>query len=86
VVCFSGYANLRLDFGNFSFVEGTVMELKNKTRAGGWPWQEWARGRTFLKAHGAKVTVSDARPATLIAELSALLDEEFQWRQEAMVC
>jgi len=31
----------------------------------------------FLKAHGARVTVSDARPATLIAELSELLDEGF---------
>jgi len=29
----------------------------------------------FLKSKGAKVTVSDARPATLIAELPALLDE-----------
>jgi len=29
----------------------------------------------FLKQQGAKVTVSDARPATLIAELPALLDE-----------
>jgi UDP-N-acetylmuramoylalanine--D-glutamate ligase len=31
----------------------------------------------FLKARGARVTVSDARPATLIAELSDLLDEGF---------
>jgi UDP-N-acetylmuramoylalanine--D-glutamate ligase len=31
----------------------------------------------FLKARGARVTVSDARPATLIAELSELLDEGF---------
>ena len=29
----------------------------------------------FLKAHGARVTVSDSRPAALIAELSPLLDE-----------
>ena len=29
----------------------------------------------FLKSKGARVTVSDARPATLIAELPALLDE-----------
>ena len=29
----------------------------------------------FLKKHGARVTVSDARPGTLIAELPALLDE-----------
>ncbi len=31
----------------------------------------------FLKARGARVTVSDSRPATLIAELSELLDEGF---------
>jgi UDP-N-acetylmuramoylalanine--D-glutamate ligase len=31
----------------------------------------------FLKAQGARVTVSDARPATLIAELSELLDQGF---------
>jgi UDP-N-acetylmuramoylalanine--D-glutamate ligase len=31
----------------------------------------------FLKERGARVTVSDARPATLIAELSSLLDEGF---------
>jgi UDP-N-acetylmuramoylalanine--D-glutamate ligase len=31
----------------------------------------------FLKARGARVTVSDARPAMLIAELSTLLDEGF---------
>jgi UDP-N-acetylmuramoylalanine--D-glutamate ligase len=31
----------------------------------------------FLKAHGARVTVSDSRPARLIAELSELLDEGF---------
>jgi UDP-N-acetylmuramoylalanine--D-glutamate ligase len=29
----------------------------------------------FLKSHGARVTVSDSRPATLIAELPSLLDE-----------
>ena len=31
----------------------------------------------FLKSRGARVTVSDARPATLIAELSGLLEEGF---------
>jgi UDP-N-acetylmuramoylalanine--D-glutamate ligase len=31
----------------------------------------------FLKTRGARVTVSDARPATLIAELPQLLDEGF---------
>jgi len=31
----------------------------------------------FLKKRGARVTVSDARPATLIAELPTLLDEGF---------
>ena len=31
----------------------------------------------FLKERGARVTVSDARPATLINELSSLLDEGF---------
>lgn len=31
----------------------------------------------FLKSRGARVTVSDARPATLIAELRELLDEGF---------
>jgi len=31
----------------------------------------------FLKERGARVTVSDARPATLIAELSDLLDQGF---------
>ena len=31
----------------------------------------------FLKERGARVTVSDARPATLIAELSELLDQGF---------
>ena len=31
----------------------------------------------FLRARGARVTVSDARPATLIAELPMLLDEGF---------
>ena len=31
----------------------------------------------FLRARGARVTVSDARPATLIAELPILLDEGF---------
>lgn len=31
----------------------------------------------FLKERGARVTVSDARPATLITELPALLDEGF---------
>ncbi len=31
----------------------------------------------FLKARGARVTVSDARPATLIAEISEMLDQGF---------
>src|ERR1700678_4551746 len=31
----------------------------------------------FLKERGARVTVSDARPATLIAELPSLLEQGF---------
>ena len=51
------------------------MELKNKRVLVVGLGKSGLAAARFLKAHGAKVTVSDARPATLIAELPALLDE-----------
>jgi len=51
------------------------MEIKNKRVLVVGLGKSGLAAARFLKAHGAKVTVSDARPATLIAELPALLDE-----------
>jgi len=51
------------------------MELQNKRVLVVGLGKSGQAAARFLKAHGAKVTVSDARPATLIAELPALLDE-----------
>jgi UDP-N-acetylmuramoylalanine--D-glutamate ligase len=53
------------------------MELKNKRVLVVGLGKSGLAAARFLKARGALVTVSDARPATLIAELSELLDEGF---------
>jgi UDP-N-acetylmuramoylalanine--D-glutamate ligase len=53
------------------------MELKNKRVLVVGLGKSGLAAARFLKARGARVTVSDARPATLIAELSDLLDEGF---------
>jgi UDP-N-acetylmuramoylalanine--D-glutamate ligase len=51
------------------------MELKNKRVLVVGLGKSGQAAARFLKSKGARVTVSDARPATLIAELPALLDE-----------
>ena len=51
------------------------MELKNKRALVVGLGKSGLAAARFLKSKGAKVTVSDARPATLIAELPSLLDE-----------
>jgi UDP-N-acetylmuramoylalanine--D-glutamate ligase len=53
------------------------MELKNKRVLVVGLGKSGLAAARFLKARGARVTVSDARPATLIAELPQLLDEGF---------
>ncbi|HTV08795.1 MAG TPA: UDP-N-acetylmuramoyl-L-alanine--D-glutamate ligase [Candidatus Aquilonibacter sp.] len=50
------------------------MELKNKRVLVVGLGKSGIAAARFLKAHGAQVTVSDIRPAGLIAELPALLD------------
>jgi len=52
-----------------------VMELKNKRVLVVGLGKSGLSAARFLKSKGAKVTVSDARPATVIAELPTLLDE-----------
>jgi len=51
------------------------MELKNKRVLVVGLGKSGLAAARFLKSKGAKVTVSDARPATVIAELPTLLDE-----------
>ena len=51
------------------------MDLKNKRVLVVGLGKSGIAAARFLKARGARVTVSDSRPATLIAELSSLLDE-----------
>ncbi len=53
------------------------MELKNKRVLVVGLGKSGLAAARFLKERGARVTVSDARPATLIAELPTLLDEGF---------
>ncbi len=53
------------------------MELKNKRVLVVGLGKSGLAAARFLKQRGARVTVSDARPATLIAELPTLLDEGF---------
>ncbi len=53
------------------------MELKNKRVLVVGLGKSGLAAARFLKARGARVTVSDARPTTLIAELPQLLDEGF---------
>jgi UDP-N-acetylmuramoylalanine--D-glutamate ligase len=53
------------------------VELKNKRVLVVGLGKSGLAAARFLKERGAKVTVSDARPATLIAELPTLLDEGF---------
>ena len=53
------------------------MELKNKRVLVVGLGKSGLAAAHFLKAQGARVTVSDARPATLIAEMPGLLDEGF---------
>ena len=53
------------------------MELKNKRVLVVGLGKSGLAAAHFLKTLGARVTVSDARPATLIAELSELLDQGF---------
>ena len=53
------------------------LELKNKRVLVVGLGQSGLAAARFLQARGARVTVSDARPATLIAELPLLLDEGF---------
>lgn len=54
-----------------------VIDLKNKRVLVVGLGKSGLAAAHFLKARGARVTVSDARPATLIAELSGLLEEGF---------
>jgi UDP-N-acetylmuramoylalanine--D-glutamate ligase len=54
-----------------------MLELKNKRVLVVGLGKSGLAAAHFLKARGARVTVSDARPATLIAELSDLLDQGF---------
>jgi len=54
-----------------------MIELKNKRVLVVGLGKSGLAAARFLKARGARVTVSDARPATLIAELPQLLDEGF---------
>jgi UDP-N-acetylmuramoylalanine--D-glutamate ligase len=54
-----------------------MLELKNKRVLVVGLGKSGLAAARFLKAQGARVTVSDARPATLIAELSELLDQGF---------
>jgi UDP-N-acetylmuramoylalanine--D-glutamate ligase len=54
-----------------------MMELKNKRVLVVGLGKSGLAAAQFLKARGARVTVSDARPATLIAELSGLLEQGF---------
>jgi len=54
-----------------------MLELKNKRVLVVGLGKSGLAAAHFLKTLGARVTVSDARPATLIAELSELLDEGF---------
>jgi UDP-N-acetylmuramoylalanine-D-glutamate ligase len=53
------------------------MELKNKRVLVVGLGKSGLAAAQFLKERGAKVTVSDARPATLIAELPGLLEQGF---------
>ncbi len=53
------------------------MELKNKRVLVVGLGKSGLAAALFLKQHGARVTVSDARPATLIAELPSLLEQGF---------
>jgi UDP-N-acetylmuramoylalanine--D-glutamate ligase len=53
------------------------MELRNKRVLVVGLGKSGLAAARFLKERGARVTVSDARPATLIAELPQLLDEGF---------
>jgi UDP-N-acetylmuramoylalanine--D-glutamate ligase len=53
------------------------MELKNKRVLIVGLGKSGLAAAQFLKARGARVTVSDARPATLIAELPSLLEQGF---------
>src|ERR1700722_9894732 len=52
-----------------------MLELKNKRVLVVGLGKSGQAAARFLKSKGARVAVSDARPATLIAELPALLDE-----------
>jgi UDP-N-acetylmuramoylalanine--D-glutamate ligase len=54
-----------------------MLELKNKRVLVVGLGKSGLAAAHFLKTLGARVTVSDARPATLIAELSELLDQGF---------
>jgi UDP-N-acetylmuramoylalanine--D-glutamate ligase len=54
-----------------------MMELKDKRVLVVGLGKSGLAAAHFLKERGARVTVSDARPATLIAELSELLDQGF---------
>jgi UDP-N-acetylmuramoylalanine--D-glutamate ligase len=54
-----------------------MLELKNKRVLVVGLGKSGLAAARFLKARGALVTVSDARPATLIAELPQLLEEGF---------
>jgi UDP-N-acetylmuramoylalanine--D-glutamate ligase len=53
------------------------MELKNKRVLVVGLGKSGLAAAQFLKGRGARVTVSDARPATLIAELPSLLEQGF---------
>jgi len=54
-----------------------MLELKNKRVLVVGLGKSGLTAARFLKAQGARVTVSDARPATLIAELSELLEQGY---------
>jgi UDP-N-acetylmuramoylalanine--D-glutamate ligase len=54
-----------------------MLELKNKRVLVVGLGKSGLAAAHFLKTLGARVTVSDARPAMLIAELSELLEQGF---------
>ena len=67
-----------VSFGNAVVkISASKVELKNKRVLVVGLGKSGLAAARFLKSLGARVTVSDARPAMLIAELSELLDQGF---------
>ncbi len=66
-----------MSFRIFEAVSDNMIDLRNKRVLVVGLGKSGLAAAQFLKRRGARVTVSDARPATLIAELPMLLDEGF---------